>query len=93
MAISFVLPDALTPFSRGLGTVALDAPCATVREALGALATRWPAVVDRILDEQGVLREHVNVFVGDESVRFLDGLATKLDGQETIMIVPAVSGG
>lgn len=93
MAISFVLPDALTPFARGLGTVALDARCATVRDALAALAREWPAVVDRILDEQGALREHVNVFVGDESVRYLDGLATPLAGNEVIMIVPAVSGG
>jgi molybdopterin converting factor small subunit len=50
-------------------------------------------VLDRVLDERGELRPHVNVFVGDESVRFLGGLAAPLAARSTITIVPAVSGG
>ena len=71
----------------------MDAPCATVGDALARVAAQWPAVTDRVLTEQGELRRHVNVFVGDESIRFLDGLATRVDDGATIMIVPAVSGG
>jgi molybdopterin converting factor small subunit len=93
MAISVVLPHALTPYSRGAGTVVVDEPCTTVADALAAVAARWPAVVDRVLTEQGELRRHVNVFVGEESVRFLDGLATPVEDGTTITIVPAVSGG
>ena len=93
MAISVVLPQALTPYSRGSGTVVVDEPCATVADALAAVATRWPAVTDRVLTEQGELRRHVNVFVGQESIRFLDGLETPVADGTTIMIVPAVSGG
>ena len=93
MAISVVLPHALTPYSRGSGTLVLDARCATVADALAAVAERWPAVADRVLTEQGELRRHVNVFVGEESIRFLDGLATTVADGATIMIVPAVSGG
>ena len=76
-----------------LGTVQLDASCATVRDALGQVAARWPALVDRVLTEQGELRRHVNIFVGDESIAFLDGLSTIIDEGTTITIVPAVSGG
>ncbi|HET7189632.1 MAG TPA: MoaD/ThiS family protein [Gemmatimonadaceae bacterium] len=93
MAISVVLPQALTPYSRGSGTLMVDAPCATVAEALARVAAQWPAVTDRVLTEQGELRRHVNVFVGEESIRFLDGLSTRVDDGATIMIVPAVSGG
>jgi sulfur-carrier protein len=93
MPISVVLPRALTPYSRGAGTVMLDEPCATVADALTAVAARWPAVTDRILTEQGTVRRHVNIFVGEESIRFLDGLTTKLAPGDTITVVPAVSGG
>ena len=93
MAISVVLPHALTPYSRGSGTIVVDAPCATVADALARVAAQWPAVTDRVLTEQGELRRHVNVFVGDESIRFLDGLSTRVADGATIMIVPAVSGG
>jgi molybdopterin synthase sulfur carrier subunit len=93
LSISVVLPHALTPYSRGAGTLVVDEPCATVADALAAVAARWPAVVDRVLTEQGELRRHVNVFVGEESIRFMDGLATPIEKGTTITIVPAVSGG
>ena len=93
MAVSVILPRALVPYARGAGTLRIDGPCATVRDALSATAAQWPAVVDRVLTEQGQLRRHVNVFVGDESIAFLDGLDTRVGDGETITIVPAVSGG
>ncbi len=93
MAISIILPHALTPYSRGSSTLVVDEPCATVADALAAVAMRLPAVTDRVLTEQGELRRHVNVFVGEESIRFLDGLDTRVSDGETITIVPAVSGG
>jgi sulfur-carrier protein len=93
MAISIVLPRALYQYARGNNVVALAEPCATVGDALASLAAKLPAVTDRVLTEQGELRPHVNVFVGTESVRFLDGLATELSDGSTLTIVPAVSGG
>jgi molybdopterin converting factor small subunit len=93
MAISVILPHALTPYSHGSGTLLVEAPCATVADALAAVAARWPAVTDRVLTEQGDLRRHVNVFVGEESIRFMDGLGTTVPDGSVITIVPAVSGG
>jgi molybdopterin synthase sulfur carrier subunit len=93
MAISIVLPGALLRYARGTGAVSVNASCATVAGALAELAAQWPAVTDRVLTEQGELRRHVNVFVGEESIRFLDGLDTRVGDGETITIVPAVSGG
>jgi molybdopterin converting factor small subunit len=93
VAISIVLPNALMPYVRGSGTLVIDERCDTVRDALAAVAARWPALSDRVLTEQGEVRQHVNVFVGDESIRFMDGLATIVADGDTITIVPAVSGG
>ena len=64
MSISIILPSALMRYSRGTGAVHVDSSCATVAAALAELASRWPAVTDRVLTEQGELRRHVNVFVG-----------------------------
>jgi sulfur-carrier protein len=93
VAISVVLPHALYPYSRGAGTLTVEERCETVADALAAIAARWPALTDRVLTEQGELRRHVNVFVGEESIRFMSGLDTAVGDGTTITIVPAVSGG
>ena len=93
MTISVVLPRALAPYARGADTLVLEEPCPTVRHALAAASRRWPALTDRVLTEQGELRRHVNVFLGDESIGFIDGLDTRVADGATITIVPAVSGG
>ena len=92
MAISVVLPHALTPYARGLGTLVVEGPCATVADALAAVASRWPAVADRVLTEQGELRRHVNVFVGEESIKFIDRLATAGEDGATITNLAAGRG-
>jgi molybdopterin converting factor small subunit len=91
--VTFELPNALAPFARGLGTVRVEHTRGTVREALTTLGLTHPGIVERVLTEQGNVREHVNVFVGEENIRFMEGLATPVAAGETITIVPAVSGG
>jgi molybdopterin converting factor small subunit len=91
--ITIELPRALQPYAAGSPVVVLDGGHATVGEALAALAESWPGVLDRVLDERGEVRPHVNVFVGAESIRFLGGLRARLPEGSTVTIVPAVSGG
>jgi MoaD family protein len=93
MGITIELPGALQPYAGGSAEVTLGDRCRTVSDALAALAERHGGVMDRVTDERGELRPHVNVFVDGENVRFLDGLGTALDEGSTIVIVPAVSGG
>jgi MoaD family protein len=64
----------------------------TLRGVIDALETKHPGVRDRLLDAKGV-RRHVNIYVGDEDVRFLDGLDTKLKAGDEVSIVPAIAGG
>ena len=94
MPISFVLPNALQAFSRGSGrTLVVDGQCATVADAFAVLGAQWPGVVDRVMTEQGEVRPHVNIFVGQENIRFADGLRTPVSDGDEILIVAAVSGG
>jgi molybdopterin converting factor small subunit len=87
------LPRALAELAGGRTQLTLDESCATVGDALAALARKSAAVTDRVLDERGQVRPHVNVFVGEESIRFLQGLETPLGADASILIVAAVSGG
>ncbi|HUF27292.1 MAG TPA: MoaD/ThiS family protein [Gemmatimonadaceae bacterium] len=91
--ITFELPGALQPYAGGSTEVVIDRSCATLAEAISALAERSPGVVDRMIDELGAVRPHVNIFVDGESIRFLAGLDTPVTERSTIVVVPAVSGG
>jgi molybdopterin converting factor small subunit len=90
---TFHIPGFLRPFTDGAPRVQLDASPTNVGEALALLWQRHPGVRDRVVDETGKVRTHVNVFVGDENIRWTGGLETPLSGNPEISIVPAVSGG
>ena len=93
MAVTFHIPGPLRAFTRGRGSVVLDASPRTLRDALEVLSAQNPGIRDRVLTEQGEIREHINVFVGDENTRFASGLATEIPPGAEISIVPAISGG
>jgi molybdopterin synthase sulfur carrier subunit len=93
MPVSIRIPTYLASFSGGQSAIALEGSPDTVREALDSLWRVHPALKDRILDEQGEVRQHINIFVGEEAIRFADGLATAVPASAEILIVPAVSGG
>ena len=91
--ITVVLPRALAPYAGSKPVVELEDACSTIGEALTALAARFPGVGDRVVDERGAVRQHVNVFVDDENIRFREGLRTPLSDGSNVLIVAAVSGG
>ncbi len=96
MLVDLRLPGALRPYAGGRHAVTVTLPeeqPATVGRLLDALGGEHPGVRQRVMDELGVLRPHVNVFVNGESVRYLQGLATPLRDGDEVMILPAVSGG
>jgi len=93
MSLTFHIPGALREFAAGQSTVKIDSPCKTVADALSALWTAYPALRDRILNEQGQLRQHINIFIGNENIRYTGGLSSPIQDSSEISIVPAVSGG
>jgi molybdopterin converting factor small subunit len=93
--VIFHIPGPLREFTGGRGKVEveMERSPATVAEALSALYAVYPGVRDRIATEQGPIREHINVFIGDEDIRYTGGLMSRISSGVEISIVPAVSGG
>ncbi len=84
------IPAPLRPLTGGKDEVSADG--GTVGAVIEDLETRHPGIKDRLLDAKGV-RRFINIYVGEEDVRFLNGLGTELKGGDQISIVPAIAGG
>jgi len=93
MRITIHLASYLRPLAGDRSTVPLTGDFPTVAHALAALWSLHPAVRHRVLDETGAVRQHVNLFVGQDNTRFTGGLATPLADGAEVSILPAVSGG
>lgn len=91
MSITVRVPTTLRTLTAGEAEVTVDG--GTVADVLESLEGAHPGFKERILDDDGELRRFVNVFVSDDDVRFMDGLATAIPDGETVSIVPAVAGG
>ena len=65
----------------------------TLAEVLASLNAAHPGFSDRLLDSEGNLHKFVNIFVADDDVRYMQGLATSVTNGQTISIIPAVAGG
>ena len=85
------LHGAFSEFAGGARSASVDA--ADVGGALAALVARHPSLAERLRDEHGLLRPHVNIFANDEDMRYLQGERTALRDGDTVHVVPAVSGG
>ena len=93
MAVTFHIPGALREFTGGRSEVEIEDSGATLAVALSALWTIYPGIRDRVTTEQGEIREHINIFIGDENIRYTGGLMSPVPAGAEISILPAVSGG
>lgn len=91
--ITFNVAGFLTDFTGGQSQIVIDGLADTVGEALGSLWQQHLGLRDRVLNEQGALRPHVNIFVNDENVRRKEMLNTPLPEKCEITILPSVTGG
>ncbi|MGA7461220.1 MAG: MoaD/ThiS family protein [Candidatus Korobacteraceae bacterium] len=93
MPVTFHIPAGLREFTNGKSRVEIDASPSTLTDALSALWTLYPGVRDRMANEQGQIRQHINIFIGDEDIRYTGGLISAVPAGAQISIIPAVSGG
>jgi len=95
MPVSILIPTPLRRYVEGSRSVQVEA--ANVAEAVAALVARSPALGGQLLDDRGVLRSFVNLYLGDQNVRALgadSGLAAvPLKDGDVLTIVPAIAGG
>ena len=91
MSISVRVPTILRTYTGGESEV--SASGATLAEVLDDLDASYAGIKGRILDDNGNLRRFVNVYVGNDDVRFLDNLDTPTPAGTQISVIPAVAGG
>ncbi len=91
MAVTIIIPTPLRQFAGGQTEIEVEA--ATAGEALDVLTTQFADLKKHLYNDQNVLRNFVNVYVGDEDIRHLDGESTAVKHGDEIMIVPSIAGG
>jgi molybdopterin converting factor small subunit len=91
MTVSVRIPTILRTFTGGAAEVIAGE--GTLREVIAGLDATYPGIGGRIVDDTGKLRRFVNVYVGEEDVRFAQGLDTPVPSGTHISVIPAVAGG
>lgn len=91
MSASVRVPTILRTYTDDAAQV--TAQGSTLAEVIDDLEANHPGIRARILDDGGRVRRFVNVYVGDEDVRFAKGLETEIVDGAQISIIPAVAGG
>ena len=90
MSVSVKIPTQLRAATDGESVAVVEGE--TVGEVLDALYERYAELRSRIAEDGG-LRRFVNVYVGGEDIRFLDGLETPVSDGDEVTILHAVAGG
>ncbi|RYU13437.1 MoaD/ThiS family protein [Nocardioides iriomotensis] len=91
MSVSVRIPTILRTYTGGESEVSADG--ATLADVIDDLEANFSGIKARILDDQGAIRRFVNVYVGNDDVRFLENLETKTPEGTQVSVIPAVAGG
>lgn len=91
MSISIHIPTPLRPYTSGRSVVEVTGD--TVGIALQDLTRSHPDLAKHLRDDQGRLRSFVNVYLGDEDIRFQQGEDTPVTDGAELTIVPSIAGG
>ncbi len=84
------IPTPLRAFTDGAASIEVDG--GTVGEALDSLVAQHPELRDHLFQEEE-LRSFVNIFIGEEDIRFLQGLDTEINAADSLRIIPSIAGG
>lgn len=91
MSVSVRIPTILRSYTGGAAEVTVVP--GTLRDVISHLDGSYPGLGARLLDDSGRLRRFVNVYVGEEDVRFAGGLDTPVPAGSRVSVIPAVAGG
>jgi len=85
------IPTPLRVYTNGQSDISIEGE--TVAAALGNLIERFPALKPHLYGENGELRPFVNLFLGDENIKELQGLNTPLKEDDRLLLIPSIAGG
>lgn len=89
--VTIRIPTPLRGYTGNSATV--EASGATVGRLLDDMTSRYPDLRQHLFKEDGVLRNFVSIFLNDEDIRHLDGLASRVNQGDELSIVPSIAGG
>ncbi len=85
------IPTPLRPYVGSQSEVRVQG--ATVGQALADLMVQFPALKKHLFSDDDQLRPFVNLYLGQEDVRHLQGVDTPLNEDDKLMIIPSIAGG
>jgi molybdopterin converting factor small subunit len=85
------IPTPLRQYTNGQADVAVSGP--TVAAAMQELVGQYPALEQHLYNGDGEMRAFVNLFLGEDNTRDLQGLETPLSEGDTLRIIPSIAGG
>ncbi|MDR3709961.1 MAG: MoaD/ThiS family protein [Capsulimonadaceae bacterium] len=89
--MTVLLPTALQRFAENKEQ--LDASGESVGEVLASVIEQAPQLAKHLFDAKGQIRSFVNVYLGDDDTRYLQGESTAVKDGDTLTIVPSIAGG
>jgi molybdopterin converting factor small subunit len=91
MAVTIEIPTAFRRFTDG--TPKLDCNAATIAEALNILTAQFPGLSRHVRDDNGQIRQFLNVYLNEEDIRFLGGEDCAVKEGDKVLLVPSIAGG
>ena len=91
MAVTVKIPTPLRKFTADKDAVYVEG--STVGAVLQALEAKAPGICAKLLDDDGKVRRFINIYAGEDDIRFLEGLSTAVSDGAEVSIIPAIAGG
>jgi len=91
MSVQVRVPTVLRPQTGGAAVV--EAASGTIAEVIRSVDEAHPGFGEMIFEESGQVKRFINIFLGDEDVRYLEGSETAVPDGAEVVILPAVAGG
>jgi molybdopterin converting factor small subunit len=88
---SLRIPTPLRPYTNGQSDISVQG--LTVADAMQDLVAQYPALKPHLFNGEGALRPFVNLFLGEENIKELQGLETPLKENDRLMLIPSIAGG
>lgn len=85
------IPTPLRSYTGGQSEVPVQGD--TVAEAMNDLIRQFPALQPHLYNGQGTLRPFVNLFIGENNIKDLNGLETPIKAEDRLLLIPSIAGG
>ncbi len=85
------IPTPLRAYTGGKSEVSVNG--SNVGEALTDLTTQFPTIKPHLFNEGGELRPFVNLFLGENNIKDLQGVSTPIKDGDKLVLIPSIAGG